>query len=349
MPILISSNNSSRDEGSSSVRAIEITHPGRPDVLRIGSRPDLIAGLGEALIEVHASGINRPDILQRKGRYPAPAGASDILGLEVAGRIQGGDLRAIESAGFHIGDFVCALVSGGGYAQQCVAPVAQCLPIPAGLSLLEAASLPETFFTVWSNVFEDAALQAGESFLVHGGSSGIGVAAIQLAKAFGAVVFATAGNDQKCEFCRELGADAVINYRTTDFVRDIDTLTSGKGVDIILDMVSGDYLPRNIDCLAEGGRLQIIALMGGVQGALDCAAVLQRRLRISGSMLRLRSGAEKARIAEALKKRVWPHLASSVVKPVISRIFSAEDVVQAHEFLESGRHIGKVVLDWGRS
>jgi NADPH2:quinone reductase len=328
------------------VKAIEIAAPGPADVLRATERPDPAFGRGEALISVAASGVNRPDVLQRKGLYPVPPGASDIPGLEVAGTVVDGDLDALAAAGLAVGARVCALVAGGGYAELCVAPVEQCLPSPANLSDVEAASLPETFFTVWSNVFDRAHLQSGETLLVHGGSSGIGVTAIQLAKAAGATVIVTVGSADKAAACRALGADHAIDYKTADFVAEVQRITAGRGVDVILDMVAGDYIARDIQCLAEDGRIVIIAVQGGTKSAVDSGLVLRRRLTITGSTLRPRPVAFKAQIAAALKKSVWPWLESGAVKPVIHQVFAAADAARAHELMESNRHIGKLVLTW---
>ena len=328
------------------MRAIEITAPGKPEVLRETERPTPAFGAGEALIRVAASGINRPDVLQRKGLYPVPAGASDIPGLEVAGTIVDGDRDALAAAGFSIGARVCALVAGGGYAELCVAPVGQCLPSPTALSDIEAASLPETFFTVWSNVFDRARLQPGETLLVHGGSSGIGVTAIQMAKAWGATVLTTVGSAEKAAACRALGADHAIDYKAQDFVAEALRLTGGKGVDVVLDMVAGDYIGRDIKCLAEDGRIVIIAVQGGVQSSVDAGLVLRRRLVITGSTLRPRPVAFKAQIAASLRKTVWPWLESGAVKPVIHQVFPAAEAARAHELMESNRHIGKLVLAW---
>lgn len=309
-------------------------------------RPDPVAGAGEALIRVAASGVNRPDVLQRKGAYPPPPGASDVPGLEVAGRIEGGDAQALAAAGLRVGDRVCALVAGGGYAELCVAPIGQCLPVPLGLSDIEAASLPETFFTVWSNVFERARLQPGETLLVQGGTSGIGVTAIQLAKAHGATVIATAGSDDKCAACVALGADHAINYKTQDFGEQALALTAGRGVDVILDMVAGDYVKREVQCLAEDGRIVIIAVQGGVKAEFDAGLVLRRRLVITGSTLRARPVAFKAAIAAALREKAWPWLAAGRIKPVIHQVFAAADAAQAHALMETNQHIGKLVLTW---
>ncbi|MCV2368980.1 NAD(P)H-quinone oxidoreductase [Roseateles oligotrophus] len=329
------------------MKAIRIAQPGGPEVLQIVELPDPQAGMGELLIAVEAFGINRPDVLQRKGAYPPPAGASDLPGLEVAGRIVGGDPLELAAAGFKLGDAVCALTPGGGYAQFCVAPIGHCLPVPAGWSMLEAASLPETFFTVWSNVFERAALQPGESLLVHGGSSGIGVAAIQIAKAMGARVFVTVGNASKAKACLALGADLAIDYKEQDFVAEVKQATDGVGVDVILDMVAGAYIERGVQCLANDGRLVIIAVQGGTEARIDAGAVLRRRLTISGSTLRPRSTAFKTNIARALHQRIWPLLASrSVIKPVIYRSFAADQIAMAHALMESGQHVGKIVMSW---
>ena len=330
---------------------VEITTYGAPEVLCVGQRSVPHAGEGELLIRVSASGVNRPDVLQRMGHYPVPAGASDVPGLEVAGVIESGDAAALAAAGLKVGDRVCALVAGGGYAQYCVAPVAQCLPVPAGLSDVEAASLPETFFTVWSNVFDRAQLQAGETLLVQGGSSGIGVTAIQMAKALGASVIVTAGSDDKCAACVALGADHAINYKTHDFAAEVMRLTDGKGVDVVLDMVAGDYVAREVDCLAEDGRLVIIALQGGTKGSFDAGKVLRRRLHITGSTLRPRSVAFKAAIARNLRERIWPLMASGLIKPVIHATFdatSADGAANAHRLMESNGHIGKIILTWGK-
>ena len=328
------------------MRAIEITAPGKPDVLRETERPTPSFGAGEALIRVAASGVNRPDVLQRKGLYPVPPGASDIPGLEVAGTIVDGDRDALAVAGLSIGGRVCALVAGGGYAELCVAPVGQCLPSPAGLSDIEAASLPETFFTVWSNVFDRARLQPGETLLVHGGSSGIGVTAIQMAKAWGATVLTTVGSADKAAACRALGADHAIDYKTQDFVAEVLRVTDGKGADVVLDMVAGDYIGRDVKCLAEDGRIVIIAVQGGSQSTVDASLVLRRRLVITGSTLRPRPVAFKAKIAESLRKTVWPWLESGAVKPVIHQVFAAARAAEAHTLMESNQHIGKLVLTW---
>ncbi|MFM2449050.1 MAG: hypothetical protein RIS44_1500 [Pseudomonadota bacterium] len=328
------------------MKAIEIASPGGPDVLRWVDRPDPVFGPGELLIRVAASGVNRPDVLQRKGVYPPPSGASDLPGLEVAGTVVAGDNAAMTAAGLQVGDAVCALVAGGGYAQLCVAPIAQCLPVPKGWSLTEAASLPETTFTVWSNVFDRARLLPGEWLLVHGGSSGIGVTAIQLAKAYGAKVIVTVGSAEKAAACLALGADHAITYREADFVEEVKRCTAGQGVNVILDMVAGSYVARNLQCLADDGRSVIIAVQGGVKAEIDAGLVLRRRLTLTGSTLRARSVAFKAAIAKALRAQVWPWLEQGRVKPVIHQIFEAKHASQAHTLMESNVHIGKLVLTW---
>ncbi|MGQ0529352.1 MAG: NAD(P)H-quinone oxidoreductase [Panacagrimonas sp.] len=326
------------------MKAIAIRQPGGPDVLHVCERPMPTPAVGEVLIRVHAAGVNRPDVLQRMGSYAPPPGASDLPGLEVAGEIIGGD---VGTSGFALGDSVCALVHGGGYAEFCVAPIAQCLPIPAGLDLLQAASLPETFFTVWSNVFDRARLSPGESLLVQGGSSGIGVTAIQMARALGHRVFATAGSDDKARACEALGAERGINYRSEDFVAVIKQLTDQRGVDVVLDMVGGDYVPRELKCLADDGRLVLIALLGGAQAQIPLAEVLMRRLSITGSTLRPRPVAFKAAIAAKLRQHVWPLIESGAIKPVIYRSFPLEQAAEAHRLMESSTHIGKIMLRIG--
>lgn len=326
------------------MKAIEITRPGGPETLRLTERPAPVPGAGEVLIRVEAAGINRPDVLQRKGGYAPPPGASDLPGLEIAGRIEGGD---VAGSGFSIGDEVCALVTGGGYAEYCVAPAGQCLPVPAGLSFAEAAALPETYFTVWSNVFDRARLAPGESLLVQGGTSGIGVAAVQLAAALGNTVYATAGSDEKCVACRKLGAKRAINYRTEDFVAAIKQETHGRGVDVILDMVAGDYLPREIECLADDGRLVIIALLGGSKAPLDMNAVLRRRLTVTGSTLRPRPVEFKAAIARRLRAVVWPLIEAGRLKPMLFKTFPLNAASDAHALMESSQHVGKIVLTVG--
>jgi NADPH2:quinone reductase len=328
------------------MRAIEITNFGAPEVLKAVARPDPVAGPSEVLIRVAASGINRPDVLQRKGLYPMPPGVSDLPGLEVAGTVAGGDAAELKAVGLALGDRVCALVAGGGYAELCVAPIAQTLPTPRGLSDVEAASLPETFFTVWQNVFHIAGLQAGEWLLVQGGSSGIGVTAIQLAKALGAKVIVTAGSDAKCAACLELGADFAINYRTQDFVSEVQRITDKRGVNVVLDMVAGDYLAREIECLAPDGRISIIAVQGGSKSALDVGAVLRKRVSIVGSTLRPRSVAYKAVLSRALREQVWPLIEAGHIKPVIHQVFPAPEAAAAHALMESSTHVGKIVLDW---
>jgi NADPH:quinone reductase len=347
------------------MQAVEITSFGAPEVLQLGNRPDAVAGAGEVLIKVSASGINRPDVLQRTGNYPVPPGASDLPGLEVAGTIVGGDAAAMQAAGFKLGDRVCALVAGGGYAQLCAAPVGQCLPVPKGMTDVEAATLPETFFTVWSNVFDRARLQAGETFLVQGGTSGIGVTAIQMAKALGAKVIATAGSDEKCAACVALGADHAINYKTQDFVAEVKRITSGatdsaagqggllsnapvSGVNVILDMVAGSYVAREVECLAEDGRLVIIAVQGGVKAEFNAGMVLRRRLQITGSTLRPRSIEFKTQIAQSLLKKVWPLIEAGQIKTVIHSVFAPQDASKAHALMETNQHIGKIVLDWSK-
>ncbi len=324
------------------MRAIEIREPGAPDVLRICSRPRPQAGAGEVLIRVHAAGINRPDVLQRKGGYAPPPGASDLPGLEVAGVIEAGD---VAGTGWSIGDAVCALVAGGGYAEYCVAPVGQLLPVPRGLSFAEAAALPETYFTVWSNVFDRGRLSPGESLLVQGGSSGIGVAAIQLASRLGHTVYATAGSEDKCRACETLGAVKAINYRSVDFAAAVKEATGGRGVDVILDMVAGDYIAREIDCLADDGRLLIIATLGGAKAELNASAVLRRRLTITGSTLRPRSVAFKSAIAQRLRSVVWPLFEAGRLSPMLYRRFPLEQAAEAHALMESSQHVGKLVLE----
>src|SRR2546426_6168723 len=320
--------------------AIEIREPGEPDVLVPVERPTPVPGSGDVLIKVAAAGVNRPDVMQRRGKYPPPPGASDIPGLEVAGTV---DQIGPDVTGWKIGDAVCALVAGGGYAEYCVAPAPQCLPVPRGLDLVSAAAIPETFFTVWTNVFERGRLDAGESILVHGGSSGIGTTAIQLARARGARVFATAGSPEKCTACEQLGAERAINYREQDFVAAVRDVTGGRGVDVILDMVGGDYLARNVDLLPLDGRLVQIGTLGGPKAQINMVPVLQRRLTITGSTLRARSVAEKGAIAEALRERVWPLLESGTVAPVIHAVFPLPAAAEAHRTMEADTHIGKLV------
>lgn len=323
------------------MRVIEISQPGPADVLQLAERPLPQLQPGELLIKVHAAGINRPDVFQRLGQYAPPPGASDIPGLEVAGEIVDGDLAGTP---FNKGDLVCALVQGGGYAEYCAAPIGQCLPLPQGLSALEAASLPENFFTVWSNVFDRCRLSPGESLLVQGGTSGIGVTAIQLAAALGHRVFATAGSADKARACEALGAERGINYREEDFAAVVKDLTGGRGADVILDMVGGDYVAREIACLADDGRIGLIALLGGAKATLDLGQILRRRLSISGSTLRPRPVAFKAAIARQLQDIAWPLLASGKIKPVIYRTFPFEQAAAAHALMESSTHTGKIML-----
>ena len=323
-------------------------------MLAPAERPVPQAGAGEALIRVAASGVNRPDVVQRQGHYPPPPGASDLPGLEVAGVIEAGDAAALAECGLAVGDRVCALVAGGGYAEYCVAPVAQCLPIPKGLTDVQAAALPETFFTVWSNVFDRARLQPGEALLVQGGASGIGVTAIQLGKALGATVIVTCGSDEKCAKACELGADHAINYKTADFAEEAKKLTNGKGVDVILDMVAGDYVQREVECMAEDGRLAIIAVQGGVKSGFNAGRLLVKRLTVTGNTLRARPVAFKAAIARALRERVWPLLESGAIRPVVHATFPAlqgadgwpSGAARAHALMESGAHVGKIILTW---
>jgi putative PIG3 family NAD(P)H quinone oxidoreductase len=320
---------------------IEIQGAGAPEVLVPAQRPLPVPGHGEVLIRVAAAGVNRPDVLQRQGNYPPPPGASDLPGLEVSGWVAAvGD----GVSGWGLGDPVCALLSGGGYAEYCTAPAPQCLPVPAGLSMVEAASLPETFFTVWHNVFERGELQPGESLLVHGGTSGIGVTAIQLAHALGSRVFATAGSADKCRACERLGADRGIEYRSEDYVAVVKELTHGKGVDVVLDMVGGDYVPRNLEALGANGRHVSIAFLRGAKVTLNLFQVMVRRLTLTGSTLRPRPVAVKGAIAQALLHRVWPLLAHGTVKPVIHARFPLAEAAEAHRLMESSNHIGKIVL-----
>ena len=325
--------------------AMEISTPGDVEVLRPVERERPQPGVNEVLVEVHAAGVNRVDILQRRGKYPPPAGASDIPGLEISGIVRDvGPVLEGETTRWAPGDAVCALLAGGGYAEWAVVPAPQCLPVPPGVDLIAAAGIPETFFTVWTNIFQRAQLATGESLLVHGGSSGIGTTAIQLGRAFGATVYATAGSDGKCTACEQLGAAAAINYRTTDFVQAVLDLTAGRGVNVILDIVGGDYLQRNLAALAFEGRLVQIGLLGGGTASLNLSAVMQRRLTITGSTLRSRSVAEKAAIARDLEQHVWPLLASGTVWPVIDRRLPLQQAAEAHRVLEAGEAVGKVLL-----
>jgi NADPH2:quinone reductase len=323
------------------MRAIEISVPGGPEVLRIAQRPLPAPADGEVLIDIAAAGVNRPDVLQRKGGYPPPPGASDIPGLEVAGTIVAIGKGVTQ---WKNGDQVCALVTGGGYAEYVCAPAAQCLPIPRGLTLTEAAGLPETFFTVWVNVFDRAGLKGDESLLVQGGSSGIGVTAIQMARALGHRVFATAGSTEKCTECEKLGAERAINYRTEDFAAVVKAATGNRGVDVILDMVGGDYVPREIACLADDGRLSLIAFLGGTRTTIDMSDILRRRLTITGSTLRPRPVEVKARIALALREKVWPLIEAGKIRPVIYRTFALEEASAAHALMETSTHVGKIML-----
>jgi NADPH2:quinone reductase len=324
------------------MRQVAVIEPGGPEMLHVVEAPVPRPGAGEVLIRVAAAGINRPDIQQRLGRYPPPHDASSILGLEVAGTVA---MTGAGVAGLHVGDTVCALVNGGGYADYCVAPEGQCLPWPTGYDAIRAAAVPETFFTVWANLFGLGHLQAGESVLVHGGSSGIGTTAIQLACAFGARVFATAGSPEKCQACVALGAEAAIDYRTEDFVDRIETLTGGRGVDIVLDMVAGPYLSRNTRVLARDGRLVVIAVQGGTRDPeLDIRLVMVKRLVITGSTMRPRTRAEKAAIGASLRAAVWPKLDAGQCAPVIHATFPLDRVADAHRLMEAGSHIGKIVL-----
>jgi len=327
------------------MRAIEITTPGAPEVLQLCERPTPEPKPGELLIAVQASGVNRPDVLQRKGNYPVPPGITDIPGLEIAGTVAAGAPEDLAAAGLAIGDAVCALVAGGGYAEFCVAPAGQCLPVPKGLNMVEAASLPETVFTVWQNVFEIARLAPGETLLVQGGSSGIGVTAIQLAKAMGCTVIVTAGSDEKCAACVALGADHAINYRTQDFVAETKRIT-GRGADVVLDMVAGDYIGRELECMADDGRLAVIATQGGNSSQINAGLLLRKRLTVSGSTLRPRSIAYKTALAQALRQKVWPLLEAGKVKPVIHQVFPAAKAAEAHALMESSTHVGKIVLTW---
>jgi putative PIG3 family NAD(P)H quinone oxidoreductase len=321
--------------------AIEISAPGGPEVLVPAERPMPSITAGEVLIKVAAAGVNRPDVAQRMGRYPPPPGASDIPGLEIAGTIQtvGSDVK-----NWRAGDHVCALVSGGGYAEYCAAPAPQCLPLPRGIDLVHAAAIPETTFTVWTNVFDRGRLKNGESILVHGGSSGIGTTAIQLAKARGARVFATAGTTEKCRACESIGADRAINYRDSDFVAAVRELTGGKGVDVILDMVGAEYLQRNLDALAMEGRLVHIGQLGGAKAQINLTPVLRNRLTITGSTLRARSVSEKGAIAAAVHEQVWPLFESGAVRVLVHRTFPLSNAAEAHRVMESSTHIGKLVL-----
>jgi NADPH2:quinone reductase len=321
------------------MRAVEITQPGGPDVLKPVDRPRPAPKENEILVKVAAAGVNRPDVLQRMGNYPVPPGASDIPGLEVAGDVVEGSKKQ-----FKPGEKVCALVAGGGYAEYCVVPEAQALPIPKGLTPVQAASLPETFFTVWSNVYDRGKLAPGETLLVQGGTSGIGVTAIQMAAALGNRVFATAGTDEKCAACVRLGAERAINYRTQDFEKEVLAATGGKGVNVILDMVGGDYVPRELKCLAEDGRLVFIAYLRGPKAEMNIDTVMRRRLAITGSTLRPRPVEFKGAIARSLREKIWPLIESGRIKPEIYKTFPLEQAAEAHRLMESSQHIGKIVL-----
>jgi putative PIG3 family NAD(P)H quinone oxidoreductase len=321
--------------------AVEIREPGPPEVLTPVERPKPVIGAGDVLINVAAAGVNRPDVMQRMGRYPPPPGAPDIPGLEVAGTIEAVGAGVTD---WNTDDRVCALVAGGGYAEYCVAPAPQCLPIPRGLDFTQAAAIPETFFTVWTNVFERGRLRPGEAILIHGGSSGIGTTAIQLARAFGARPFATAGSAEKCAACESIGAERCFNYRETDFVAAVREATGDRGVDVILDMVAGDYVPRNLEALALDGRLVIIGLQGGATAQINANSILRRRLTITGSTLRPRAVAEKGAIARALRQHVWPLLESGAVRVIVHATFPLRNAAEAHRVMESSAHIGKLVL-----
>ncbi|MFY8095692.1 MAG: NAD(P)H-quinone oxidoreductase [Niveispirillum sp.] len=323
------------------MRAVEITRPGGPEVLSPTTRPVPLPAAGEVLIKVAVAGVNRPDIVQRQGLYPPPPGASDLPGLEVSGTIAA---LGAGVTGWQVGDRVCALLGGGGYADYATAPVGQVLPVPQGLDMVQAAALPETVFTVWTNVVERAGLVAGESFLVHGGTSGIGTIAIQVAKALGAIVFATAGGEEKVAACRDLGADHAIDYKTQDFVAVVKAATDKRGVDVVLDMVGGDYLPRNIDCLAVEGRHVSIAFLRGPKVELNLAPIMLKRLTLTGSTLRARSTAQKAALAATVREKVWPLVAAGKVRPVIAATFPLEAAADAHRLMESSTHIGKIML-----
>ena len=324
------------------MKVIEISAHGGPEVLRAAERAAPTAAAGELLIRVAASGVNRPDVLQRSGNYPPPPGASPFIGLEVAGHVSA---VAADVTQWKVGDQVCALTPGGGYAEYCVVPAPHCLPIPKGMSLKDAAALPENFYTVWTNVFDRGRLKAGETILVHGGSSGIGLTAIQLAKAFGATVYTTVGNKEKAEFCMKMGADAAINYREQDFAVEVAQLTNKRGVDLILDMVGGPYIEKNFKSLALEGRLVQIAFLQESKVTLDCMPIMLKRITFTGSTLRPRTVAQKAAIAQDLLKQVWPLLESGKVKPVIHATFPLKDAKLAHELMESSKHIGKIMLE----
>lgn len=323
------------------MKVIEVPQPGGADVLVFGERSTPEPDSEEVLIRVAGAGMNRADIMQREGKYPPPPGASDLLGLEVSGTVVA---LGKDTENLSIGNKVCALVAGGGYAEYCLAPASSCLPVPDSLDIVEAGAVPETFFTVWTNVFTRGNLSKGESILIHGGSSGIGTTAIQLAKAFGATVLTTAGSDKKCHRSIELGADIAINYKEKDFVEEVMNITGGKGVDVILDMVGGSYVPRNLKCLAMEGRAVIIATQGGLKSEINILPIMMKRLTLTGSTLRGRSVEQKAAIADELREKVWPLLENNTVYPVIDSVFPVEQVKEAHLRMESGQHIGKIVL-----
>jgi len=320
--------------------AIEISRPGAADVLQAVDRPMPQLQPDEVLIKVEAAGVNRPDLMQRLGKYPPPPGASDLPGLEVAGTVA----EASPGGRWRTGDRVCALISGGGYAEYCAAPARQCLPVPTGMDAATAAAIPETYFTVWTNLFDRGRLRASERVLIHGGTSGIGSTAIQLARAFGATAYATAGTDEKCEACRRLGAVEAINHRASDFVEEIRRLTNHEGVDVVLDIIGGDYLPRNLACLRMNGRLVQVGLIGGSKANLDLRGIMQNRLTLTGSVLRPRSVAEKGAIADAVEQNIWPLLEAGAVSPVVHATFPLREAAAAHRALESGEVVGKVVL-----
>ena len=331
------------------MQVIQIDKPGGPEVLQLATAPIVHPNANEVLIKVAAAGVNRPDVMQRKGHYPAPPGASEVLGLEISGEIviikdENGNSVEQHANGLKLGDRVCALVAGGGYAQYCTAPIEQCLPIPQGFDYIQAAAIPETFFTVWSNVFDRAGLKPGETLLVHGGSSGIGTTAVQLATALGSKVYATAGSDEKSTAVRELGAIDCFNYKTQDFVEEIKNATNGVGVNVILDMVAGSYVNRNLKALADDGRAVIIALQGGSKDEINLIPILMRRLTLTGSTLRQRPVEFKAQIANALKQKVWPLFENNTIKPIIHSVFNLKDANQAHALMDSSQHIGKIVL-----
>ncbi|NYT43519.1 NAD(P)H-quinone oxidoreductase [Alcaligenaceae bacterium] len=323
------------------MKAVEVSTPGGPEVLVMVERPMPEPRAGEVLIKVAAAGINRPDVFQRKGSYPPPPGASDLPGLEVAGEIVGGD---VGDTGLKVGDKVCALVAGGGYAEYCTAPAVQCLPIPKGLSEIEAAGLPETYFTVWTNVFDRGRLSGNDTLLVHGGASGIGTTAVQLATAMGHKVFATAGSDERARAVEELGAVVGINYRTQDYVEEVKKATDGKGVDVVLDMVAGEYINRNISCLADDGRIVLIAVLGGAKATIDASQILRRRLVLTGSTLRPRPVEFKKDIAQSLQRHVWPLLESGKIRPIVHATFPLARACDAHAMMDAGEQIGKIVL-----